>query len=561
MTFETFIPPRSKSVLEVTGKVDADFENTRDKFLEIQPACDYSVEENFSGVEGKFDTILIQSQLIGKLENAELVALIKSAAEKLNKRGTIIFALDNIGFAENITAILEGKPLKFKVTLSKVELEDAIETAGLNEFRTLFAARRVPVARSIAETAKIDVAVFAHIISATPDELPPKTIIQTAVGEKIVCAPIRIYTPNSFLLTEPGISTTSYEDNAVYRFFDAEQFGNRIFINQRRSFPTFARAVEFFRQVKEHGYLSVNEMDDHPVLWEKDYAKTGFVNFAGVHAVQTTTEYLADYLRQYNPNVKVFANHLKHLLPLRDFDKPLDRPVTIFFGALNRDKDFNEILPIINQFAAEYGDKLAFKVIAKTGLFESIESKNKTLLGDPNYYDGQFIPYERYEEELRGADIALLPLLDNKFNRGKSDLKFVECAGCGAVALASPVAYSKSIDDGKTGLIFYDTTDFANKLRLLIDNPDKRREIATAAYEYVKHNRLLSQHYEERLDWYLELLAKLPELNAETQARIDKLAPQFKDEKPEQIPPPPPEGFSPRNAEIVIPDSVGSYSW
>ncbi len=561
MTFETFIPPRSKTVLEVTGKVDADFETTREKFLEIQPACEYTVEKDFSGVEGNFDSILIQSQLIGKLENNELVALIKTAAAKLNKRGTLIFSLDNIGFAENITAILEGNPLKFKVTLSKVELEGAIEEAGLHEYRSLFAARRVPVARSIAETAKIDVAVFANIISATPDELPPKTIIQTAVGEKIVCAPIRIYTPNSFLLTEAGISTTSYEQNAAYRFFDAEQFDNRIFINQRRSFPTFSRAVEFFKQIKAHGYLSVNEMDDHPILWEKDYAKTGFVNFVGVHAIQTTTEYLADFLRQYNPNVKVFANQLKHILPLRDFDKPLDRPVTIFFGALNRDRDFNEILPIVNQFAAEYGDKIAFKVIAKTGLFNSIESKNKTLLGDPNYYDGQFIPYERYEEELRTSDIALLPLLDNKFNRGKSDLKFIECAGCGAVALASPVAYSNSIVDGKTGLIFYDKKDFADKLRLLIDNADMRREIATAAYDYAKNNRLLSQHYQERLDWYLELLAKLPELNAETQARIDKLAPQFKDEKPEEIPQRLPEGFSTRNAEIIIPDSVDSYSW
>ena len=69
--------------------------------------------------------------------------------------------------------------------------------------------------------------------------------------------------------------------------------------------------------------------------------------------------------------------------------------------------------------------------------------------------------------------------------------------------------------------------DFSDKLKILIDDKIKRREMAEAAYDYVKHNRLMSQHYEERLDWYRELIAKLPELNRETQIRIEKIAKNF----------------------------------
>ena len=557
MTFEGFIPPRSSAVLEVTGNAPEDFETSQEKFLEIQPNAAYAVEKNLPETDDKFDTILIQSAAIGNLENENLIALIKAAAAKLNKRGTLVFTLDNVGFIDNIMAILEGKPLKFKITLTKVELEDAIDAAGLNKFRSLNAARRLEIAQGIAENAQIDTATFAYIISATPDELPPSTMIQSLIGEKLVCAPVRIHIPNTFLLTEPSVSTMTVNPDRPYKFFTDEQFDNRIFINQRRSFGSFKRGVAFFNRMNKLGYLFVTEMDDHPVLWQDSYKHIGNINFIAAHAIQTSTEYLADFLRQYNPNVKVFANHLRRILPLRDFKKDADSPIKIFFGALNRDKDFEEILPVLNQFAEEYGDRLAFKIIARTNLFNSIKSKNKTLVGNPRYYDGQFVPAAKYEETLRDCDIALLPLIDNEFNRAKSDLKFIECAGNGAAVLASPIVYEQTVKDGETGFIFHDTKEFAEKLRILIDDADKRREMATAAYEYVKHNRLLSQHYEERLDWYHEMVARLPELTAQAQARIDEIAPNFKDEKPEEIENATQsvEGISSRNAEIIIPSS------
>ena len=556
MTFENFIPPRSKSVLELTGEVPEDFETSKKNFLEIQPECKYTISKNLLPFDKKFDAILIQSAVIGNLENAELTNLIETAGAYLNKRGILIFTLDNVGYAENVMAILEGKPLKFKTTLTKVELEDAIKSAGLNEFNTLNAGRRVPVSRGVVEAAKIDVSVFAYIIFATPEKLPKKTSIQVAIGERMVCAPIRIFNPNNFISTEPNISTFSYDSGQNYRLFNDEEFDNRIFINQRISFPTFTEGKNFFSKLKDSGYLYIEEMDDNPVHWRESYEKTGNINFVGVHAIQTSTEYLADYLRQFNPHVKVFDNHLRKIEPLRDFKKQENSQIQIFFGALNRDEEFKAILPILNKFAQDYGDKINFKILANKEHFDALETKNKVLVGRPDFYNGQFVPYEQYLETLRASDIALLPLIDNEFNRSKSDLKFIECASCGAVVLASPVAYSKTVKDGKNGFIYKNEKEFAQKLKLLIEEKEKRYEVATAAYNYVKNNRLLSQHYEERLDWYFELLAKLDELNAETQARIDKIAPNFKDEEPPEIQSARPqvEGNLGPNAEIIIPD-------
>ena len=549
MTFEDFIPPRAKSVLEITGEVPADFESTKEEFMEIQPTCKYTVSKDFFKLDEKFDAILFQSAAIGNLENEKLLELIKNSAKLLNPNGRLIFTLDNIGYAENIQAILEGQPLKFKVTLSKVELEKAISDAGLSTFNFMNAGRRIGVHKGIAEAAQIDISVFKYIIAATPENLPPKSSIQISIGEKIVCGLKRVFEPLNAIATEPNLRVFFHESKQVYKILNAEDYPKRVFINQRISFDTFNEGRNFFEKLKKAGYLYVSEIDDNPIIWEDSYKKTGYVNFVGVHAVQTSTEYLADYLRQFNPNVKIFANHLKKIAPLRDFKKQKKSPVRIFFGAVNRDKEFMDILPILNQFAQKYGDKIQFKIIARVKHFDALESKNKILVGDPKYYDGQFVDYEVYLQTLRESDIALLPLLDNEFNRSKSDLKFIECGACGAAVLASNVVYPKTIEDGVNGLIFSDKKEFAQKLQLLIENREKRYDLATAAYDYVKTNRLLSQHYEERLDWYNELFERLDELNVAAQARIDKIAPNFKDELPPQI-----EGKNNFNAEIIIPD-------
>ena len=138
--------------------------------------------------------------------------------------------------------------------------------------------------------------------------------------------------------------------------------------------------------------------------------------------------------------------------------------------------------------------------------------------------DGQLAPYADYLAALRASDIALLPLKDTLLNRAKSDLKFIESAASGAVALASPVAYAEVIKDGETGCLYRSEKEFSDKLSMLIENAEKRREMAEAAYRYVRDNRLMSRHYEERLAWYRECLAKLPELNAAARARIEAAA-------------------------------------
>ena len=76
--------------------------------------------------------------------------------------------------------------------------------------------------------------------------------------------------------------------------------------------------------------------------------------------------------------------------------------------------------------------------------------------------------------------------------------------------------------DGETGFLYRDPREFRERLTLLIEDSARRRSLADAAYEYVKHERLLSGHYEERLDWYKELLERREELTRALEERVAK---------------------------------------
>ena len=528
--FATLIPPNSKTVLEIVSE-DLNIANDsklKEYFLRINPDCNYIITNTLDIKSDLVDVIVFDSTSFATLPLKKVTELINRASDHLKDEGLAIFLLENLSYVDNIMALLNGDAPTVRATMIFEELSTAIDDSKLSIIKTLHSARETSVKSAILEIANVELNVTHFIACAMKNNAASNlqnTLIQTYLGEVLVCAGIRVNDPNNFMATRPGVYINNTKSGEQLALSNNSKYSNKIFINQRVSADTLDMGIKLFESISSHNYLFIEEMDDNPILWRKKYEDTQFINFVGVHAVQTSTKPLAEIFEQFNPNVKIFENQLKELPPPRDFAEEMAKhqPITIFFGALNRDNDFYEILPAINKITAEYGDNILLKVIAKTELFDKIETPNKVFVGKREVYNGQYVPYDIYEQELRTTHISLLPLRDNVFNRSKSDLKFIECAGSGSVVLASPTVYSNTVKDGETGFIYRNVEEFYNKLKILINNPNKRRDMAEKAYDYVKHNRLLSQHYEERWDWYNELIAKLPELNKETRKRIEIL--------------------------------------
>ncbi|MCA2656140.1 methyltransferase domain-containing protein [Microcystis sp. M061S2] len=360
-----------------------------------------------------------------------------------------------------------------------------------------------------AEQFAIQTGAFQYVVRALKSTQAPRPLlIQTMMMVPLACDRVRVLEPDQFSATIPGVRTVSSVKSADLGIARPEE--EKIFIWQRGALQPDELAK--IQALLAKDYLIIAEMDDDPRFWP-EHEQNQFLTYRACHGIQTTTEPLAAFFRTINPNVAVFPNQLAYLPPQRQY--PQNNTVKLFFGALNRQADWQAILPTLNQVLADYGEQISAQVIHDREFFEALAITNKAF--EP------FCDYERYQALLRTCDIALLPLNPTAFNSMKSDLKFIECAGHGVTVLASPTVYEASIQSGETGLIYDSLTEFSAQLRQLIENPSFRQQLANNAYQWVKQNRLLAQHYRQRRDWYCQMRDELPRLTQELWQRVPEL--------------------------------------
>jgi len=349
-----------------------------------------------------------------------------------------------------------------------------------------------------------------YIVRSTKSTIPPRRLlIQTIIMAPTGCDRVRVLEPDKLSATIPGVRTVSGVKAAELIPPLPEE--EKVFIWQR-TIMQYPGYIPKLKELLKQDYLIVAEIDDNPIR-RREYADNNYLSYRGCHCVQTTTEPLAKILRHYNHNVAVFPNQLAYLPPPRIY--PAEHTVTIFFGALNRENDWQPIMAALNRVLVAHKHRIRVKVIHDRRFFEAVEIQQKEF--------ESFCSYERYQEIMYSCDIALLPLVANPVNEMKSDLKFIECAARGVAVLASPTVYEHSIVEGETGLIYKHEKEFEIKLNSLISDTSMRQEIAANAYEWVRDNRLLCGHYRQRRDWYLQMRDELPRLNAELQGRLPEL--------------------------------------
>ena len=323
-------------------------------------------------------------------------------------------------------------------------------------------------------------------------------------------ADIRIHRPNAFLRTIPGlrpISQIEYINNGIAEANEAK------ILLLHRSIMREERDMGFLRSVLDQNYLIVQEIDDDPRHFEDSYTKDDRFALRCAHAAQTSRQPVADFLGETLDDVAIFANQMAFLPALRE---PIKRKaVRVFFGAFNREPDRDESLGAINRVIERSNRPIEFEVIHDRGFFDGLKTDRKRFTIRMNY--------ELYLDILRRADIALLPLLDTQFNRCKSDLKFIESAAHGVVAIASPTVYAETVRDGETGVLYRSPEEFEERFTRLVAEEARRLAIREAAWAYVRDERMLADHYRARHDWYLNLIDRADELRAAHRARMPEI--------------------------------------
>lgn len=273
---------------------------------------------------------------------------------------------------------------------------------------------------------------------------------------------------------------------------------------------------EVITQAKEHGAKVVYEVDDlivEKVNKEKVEDNDRYIN-GMVEAIKlsdmvtTTTEALREKLLKFNKNVVVLPNYIDLDWWGEKLDIPTRGDIRIgWAGSTSHVEDLNFLAPVIKRVLDKY-DNTRFVYIGTGGyssdsehtelmygkdLFKDISTQRKEL------YLGSDTDLWGYKSKTLYFDIALAPLVDDEFNRCKSNIKWQEYSLNGWAGVYSDVGPYRDI---KHGLLAKDQDEFFLRIEELILDQEKREQFAEDAEKEVRKNWILDNHYIKWLEAY-----------------------------------------------------------
>lgn len=149
-------------------------------------------------------------------------------------------------------------------------------------------------------------------------------------------------------------------------------------------------------------------------------------------------------------------------------------------GSITHNPDFELIkaplLKIMSEFPNVYLEISGLLDVPKE--FEKFRER----IIQKKFTDWQYLP-----KAISEIDLNLAPLEKSIFNEAKSENKWTEAALVKTVTLASDFGIFKDvIKDGKTGLLANSESEWYEKIKFAITNPEKIHSIASAAYDLAK---------------------------------------------------------------------------
>lgn len=203
---------------------------------------------------------------------------------------------------------------------------------------------------------------------------------------------------------------------------------------------------------------------------------------------------LKEYLSWLNPNILVLPNYLN--LKVWTLQNPeLSQSETISIGYIAGDShlpDLQMISSVILDILNSYHGRVKF---TSWGLKPPHELQEHPLVEWHSLTPGNYAAFADYCSQ-QHFDIYIAPLKNSLFNRCKSSIKILEYTSLGITGVSSGLdPYSKVINQGDTGLLAETTDHWEKHLKALIEQPDKRLEIARRAQTSVRKNWLMSDHF------------------------------------------------------------------
>lgn len=316
--------------------------------------------------------------------------------------------------------------------------------------------------------------------TAAPEAPAPKRIY-FLVEAMWACAWYRCHTPAS------GLKRRGHEV-VLHDRLDPDTFQHcDIAVFQR---PSISGIVDIVKWARAAGKRTIVDIDDD--LWNIHPTNPAYASWQQpgrldtlnecirtVDAVTVSTPELMQLVRSMNPRTVILPNMLppEHWPPERVPRASKQRLTIGWAGSPTHAVDLEILAGAIETVLDTYPD-VEFVV---AGMQEAPFRWHERI----RFVERVMI--EEYPSLLQQFDIGVIPLVDGRFNRCKSDLKFLEYSMVGIPSVASKVApYEGSVVHGVNGFLARNPKDWLKYLNRLVADPQLRDDIGSRAREFAE---------------------------------------------------------------------------
>lgn len=255
---------------------------------------------------------------------------------------------------------------------------------------------------------------------------------------------------------------------------------------------------EIFEWKKKYGFKLIIDLDDHfnlnsgHILYD-DWTRTGILNIIinnliNADLVTVTHDRLAESASIYNKNVCILQNAIpKDFEQFKVQKEESDKVRFMWQGSITHGPDIellrNPMKKVVSDSFLNNKIKMVFgghvkDLIASNSMLDAFSCGLRTdSLIFPNMMPTEYYQIYNY------ADVAIIPLIDNKFNSYKSNLKILEAANAGIPVISSEVNPYLDFPDDCVAYV-KSQKDWYNHIKMFADIEYSRTLFATNLQEY-----------------------------------------------------------------------------
>ena len=193
------------------------------------------------------------------------------------------------------------------------------------------------------------------------------------------------------------------------------------------------------------------------------------------YKISAGNQYLANYARKHNDNVVILPTTIdteNHHNKVKEHTTS-SKPIIGWTGTLTTSKYIGDIVGALQRLEEKYD--FEFCVISN----EAPDYPLKSLV------------FKRWQketeiEDLLRFDIGIMPLVDDKWAKGKCGFKALQYMALGIPPVISPVGVNTDIvQNGVNGILCESEDDWYNALEQLIKQPEIRSKLGKAAHQTI----------------------------------------------------------------------------